>query len=84
MAIKILPIHKEIEEYLHKRNLARKFRKQNTLFEKNIFHPSLNTELLEPKHMRIWIFRIDKRYRALFIFRNNNTIEVIEVNDHYN
>ncbi len=32
MVMKILPIHKEIEEYLYKRNLTRKFQKQKTLY----------------------------------------------------
>ncbi len=81
--MKILSLHLEIVEYLKKRNLAKKFEKQKRLFENNPFHPSLKTELLEPKKMRIWSFRIDRKYRAIFIFREKNTIEIIDVNDHY-
>lgn len=79
----ILPLHPEIENYLKKRNLKKKFEKQKRLFEANPFHPSLETEILEPKKMRIWSFRIDKKYRAIFIFRERNLIEIIEVNAHY-
>ncbi|HAP66741.1 MAG TPA: hypothetical protein DCQ99_02770 [Nitrospinae bacterium] len=53
------------------------------LFENNPFHPSLRTELLEPRNMRIWSFRIDRKYRAIFIFREKDTVEIIDINDHY-
>lgn len=81
--MKILFLHPEIAEYLKKRNLVKKFEKQKKFFEENPFHPSLKTELLEPRKMRIWSFRIDRRYRAIFIFRESNTVEIIDVNDHY-
>lgn len=81
--MKILPLHQEIKEYLKKRGLDKKFEKQKTLFETNYFYSGLETELLEPKQMRIWSFRIDKKYRALFIFREHNAVEIIDVNNHY-
>ena len=81
--MKILALHSEIVEYLTKKSLEKKFRKQKSLFEKSPFHPSLNTELLEPRKMRIWSFRIDRKYRAVFIFREKNKIEIIDVNNHY-
>lgn len=81
--MKIFPIHSEIREYLKKRALEKKFEKQKKLFEKNPFHPSLKTELLEPRKMRIWSFRVNRKYRALFIFREKDTVEIIDVNDHY-
>jgi Txe/YoeB family toxin of Txe-Axe toxin-antitoxin module len=81
--MKILPLHPEIKEYLKKRHLEKKFEKQKKLFEKNPFHPSLRTELLEPRKMRIWSFRVDRKYRALFIFREKDTVEIIDVNNHY-
>ncbi len=81
--MKIFPIHPEIEKYLKKKGLFGKFEKQKKLFESNIFHPSLNTEVLEPKHLRFWSFRIDKNYRVIFIFRNKETIEIIDANNHY-
>ncbi|MDI6602843.1 MAG: hypothetical protein QME57_01845 [Patescibacteria group bacterium] len=81
--MKILPLHPEIKEYLKKRNLEKKFEKQKILFEKNPFYPSLKTELLEPRKMRIWSFRLDRKYRAIFIFHNKETIEIIDITDHY-
>lgn len=81
--MKINPIHQEILTYLKKRGLEEKFEKQKILFEQNPFHPSLETELLEPRKMRIWSFRIDRKYRAIFIFLEKDAIEIIDVNNHY-
>lgn len=81
--MRILPIHREIEKYLKIRKLEKKFEKQITLFKENLFHPGLRTELLEPRKMKIWSFRIDRKYRALFIFLEKDVIEIIDVNDHY-
>jgi Txe/YoeB family toxin of Txe-Axe toxin-antitoxin module len=81
--MKILPLHPELREYLKARGLEKKFEKQIDLFKENSFHPSLRTELLEPRKMKIWSFRIDKKYRALFIFLEKDVIEIIDVNDHY-
>lgn len=81
--MKILPVHEEIIAYLKKRKLEKKFLKQATLFKANPFHPSLETELLEPKHLRFWSFRVDRKYRAIFIFREKDVIEILDVNNHY-
>lgn len=81
--MKVLPLHSEVRVYLKKRNLEKKFEKQRELFAKDPFHPSLKTKLLEPHKMRIWSFRIDRKYRAIFLFREKDTIEIIDVNDHY-
>ena len=81
--MKILPLHPELKEYLKERQLEKKFEKQLTLFQNNLFHPSLRTELLEPRRMKIWSFRIDKKYRALFIFSEKDVVEIVDVNDHY-
>jgi len=81
--MKILPVHREIIRYLRERQLLKKFEKQLGLFEQDTFHPSLETELLEPRELRIWSFRIDKKYRAMFIFRSSDTIEILEANNHY-
>jgi len=79
----ILPVDLRVIQYLAKRGLLKKFEKQAHFFRDTPFHPSLNTELMEPKGMRVWSFRVDKKYRAIFIFRARDTIEVLEVNDHY-
>lgn len=81
--MKIIAINPEIEDYLKKRGLEKKFEKQKRFFEENPFHSSLRTELLEPRKMRIWSFRVNHRYRAIFIFRERDIVEIIDVNDHY-
>jgi len=53
------------------------------LFEVSPFYPSLETDLLEPRQMKIWSFRLDRKYRVIFIFRNKETIEIIDINNHY-
>lgn len=79
----VLPLHPDIQKYLKRKNLEKKFTKQKALFEQNHFHPGLNTELLEPKEMKVWSFRIDLKYRAIFIFREKDKVEIIDINDHY-
>ncbi len=81
--MKILPLHSKLVDYLRQRELERKFEKQKSLFEYNPSYPSLETELLEPRHLRIWSFRIDRKHRAIFIFRDGSTVEIIDVNNHY-
>lgn len=81
--MKIFDINPEVTEYLEKHGLQRKFEKQKKLFQENPFYPSLETELLEPKSMKFWSFRVDRKYRAIFIFREKDSIEVIDVNNHY-
>ena len=61
----------------------KKWEKAKKLFEKDPFHPSLNTELLEPKHRMIYSFRIDKKFRALFIYLPDDKVEIIAATKHY-
>ena len=75
-------LRSDLKKYLQKRNLGKKFQKQLKLFEQNPKYPSLNTEILEPKHLKIYSFRIDKKYRAIFVITNGQ-IEVVDINDHY-
>ncbi|MBI2033840.1 MAG: hypothetical protein HYT13_01950 [Candidatus Liptonbacteria bacterium] len=81
--MEVLPIHPEIEAYLKRHRLEKKFSKQTRLLRQNIHHPSLAVELLEPRHLRFFSFRVDRKYRAIFIFHNRGTIEIIDVNNHY-
>ena len=80
--MKIKPLKNEVKIYLKKHQLTKKFKKVKTLFERNIYHPSLNVEMLEPKHLKIYSFRLDRKYRAVFIVVNNEA-EVITVSNHY-
>lgn len=70
--MRILPLHSDIADYLKKRRLEKKFEKQKMLFEENPFHPGLQTELLKPKRMKFWSFRIDRKYRQ-FLFSETVT-----------
>ncbi len=81
--MKVLPVHSEILAYCKRRDLEKKFTKQIRLLEQDIRHPSLGVELLEPKMLRFFSFRIDKKYRAIFIFREEGSIEIVDVNNHY-
>jgi len=81
--MKILPLHRDLILYLRKRKLEKKFNKQSSFLERDLSYPSLEVELLEPKHFRIFSFRIDRKYRAIFIFHSASTIEIFDINNHY-
>ncbi|MEJ2726286.1 MAG: hypothetical protein P8175_16925 [Deltaproteobacteria bacterium] len=80
---KVLDLREDILRYLRKHGLVKKWQKAKELFENDPSHPSLNTELLEPKHRLIYSFRIDKKYRALFICLPEDKVEVVAVTKHY-
>jgi Txe/YoeB family toxin of Txe-Axe toxin-antitoxin module len=79
----LLDLREDIVNYLRRHGLVRKWKKAKAFFERNPLHPSLNTELLEPKHRLIYSFRIDKKYRALFIYLPEDKVEVVAVTKHY-
>jgi len=68
---------------LEKHGLERKFVKQKLLFEQNYRYPSLHTEKIEPKHLNIYSFRIDRKWRAVFIVTEKNEAEIVDINPHY-
>lgn len=72
----------KILKYLKKHQLEKKFRKAKELFEHDINHPSLNVEILEPKHLKVYSFRIDIKYRAIFIVADGEA-EILTVTNHY-
>ena len=75
-------IKENIREYLSEHQLEVRFNKALSLIENNIRHPSLNVEVLEPKHLKVYSFRVDQKYRAIFIFIGNE-IEILTVSNHY-
>jgi plasmid maintenance system killer protein len=81
--MKIKPLREDLTSYLRARNLETKFNKCKSLFEINPFYPSLNTEILEPKQRLIYSFRLDKKYRALFIYTDKEEVEIIAITNHY-
>ena len=78
----IKPLKNKIHEYLKKHQLEKKYLKAKELFEKDINHPSLNVELLEPKHLKVYSFRLDIKYRAIFIIVDGQA-EILTVTVHY-
>jgi Txe/YoeB family toxin of Txe-Axe toxin-antitoxin module len=79
----IVDLREDIRGYIQRHGLLKRWEKAKTLFENDPSHPSLNTEFLEPKHRLIYSFRIDRKYRALFICLPDNKIEVIAITKHY-
>lgn len=80
----ILTLSKKVKEKIEKHSLQKKFNKQIELLKVDPKHRSLNIELLEPKEYGIYSFRIDRKYRGLFIFRQDKErIEIITIMVHY-
>lgn len=80
-----MPIKKlrpDLEKKLVHYGLRRKFIKAKTLFEKDPRYPGLHTELLEPKQFGVYSFRLDRKFRALFIIVNGKA-EITDINLHY-
>ena len=81
--MRVLPLTLRLSRYLTRHGMERAFTKQLVLFVTNPRHPSLHTEVLEPKHLGIYSFRVTKRYRALFVYCGDGVVEVIDINNHY-
>lgn len=81
--MKIKSLRNNLQKILKKHNLEKKFEKQSKYFEKNPSHPSLNTEKLEPKNLKLYSFRIDKKWRAIFLVTKDHQVEIIDINPHY-
>ena len=79
----IIDLRADIQGYLRTHGLLRKWEKAKALFENDPTHPSLNTELLEPRHRLIYSFKLDGKHRAIFIRPSGDTIEIIAVTKHY-
>lgn len=67
--MKIKPLRKDLTEYLKSHNLMKKWDKVSALFQRNIKHPSLNTELLQPHARGIYSFRIKKNSGLYFLLQ---------------
>ena len=81
--MRVSPLNPDSNKYLTKHGLHKKFHKQLDLFLNDPKYPSLNTERLEPKQYKLYSFRIDRKYRVVFLFSEPDLIEVVEINDHY-
>ena len=81
--MKLKPLRKDLMKFLKVHNLEKKWKKVKILFEENMRHPSLHTELLEPHWRGIYSFRVDIKYRALYFIANGGTAEVFAITKHY-
>lgn len=62
-------------------NLVDKLNKQKALFITNPHHPSLDNKKLQPKLLNRWSFRLDKKYRARYVYNNKSEIEIYAIGD---
>lgn len=81
--MKIKPLKDDTSKYLKNHQLVKKFQKAKELFEQNTQHPSLGVEILEPKHLKIYSFRLDKKYRAIFTIDADDEAKILAVTNHY-
>ena len=62
--------------------IQKKAVKQQEIFSRTPFHPSLNTEKLAPKEKNLWTFRVDRKYRVAFRFLDGKTVVLHAVGPH--
>lgn len=77
------PLRSDLVKYLERHGLKRKFSKQKKLFCENPRYTSLHTEILEPKSLKLYSFRIDQKYRAVFILIDAAQAEIVDITSHY-
>ena len=80
--MQIKKLRPDLERKVIRYGLREKYAKAKILFEENPRRPSLHFELLEPRQFRIYSFRIDHKFRAVFIITRGG-IEVTDVNLYY-
>jgi Txe/YoeB family toxin of Txe-Axe toxin-antitoxin module len=80
--MEIKSLRTDLKKLLKKHRLEKKFLKQSKIFEKNPRHPSLATEKLEPKTLNLYSFRLDRKWRAIFVVVDGK-VEIIDINLHY-
>jgi len=78
----IKPLKVNLNKYLEKHSLFKKWIKVSCFLENNLSHPSLNFEKIILKSTVFYSFRIDKKYRGICILDKNN-IEIILFTNHY-
>lgn len=82
--VKILPIASRVQKLVDRHNVRKKFEKQLQFLQKDLKHPSLNDELLEPHWRGIHSFRIDRKYRAIYFkYEDTEEIEILDITVHY-
>ena len=80
--MEIKPLERDLEKFLKDHNLTEKWEKTKQLFIRDIRHPSLHVELLEPRWRGIYAFRLGRKYRAIF-FITEGIAEGFQITLHY-
>lgn len=84
MSVNILPLTSKLKQKIKGHRLEKQFNKQLKLLSQNPKHPSLHVELLEPKSCGVYSFRLNIKFRALFVFRDDKkAIEILNITVHY-
>lgn len=82
LIIKELP---EIEDYIKSRNLEAQYKKSKN-FLSDWLYTLVNFKIRQPKKYEVYQFRINKKYRAFWIFRDTQKywriFVVTEISDH--
>lgn len=63
--------------------MTRQLDKKKDFFINNPLHPSLHFELLEPKQLGRYSFRLNDQYRAILIKNAPNEYTIINVEDYH-
>lgn len=79
----VKPLRSDLIDYLEKHDLTKKFNKQLEIFKNNPRYPSLHTEALELQNSELHSFRIDRKYRVIFGMEKDGTVEIVDINNHY-
>lgn len=80
----VLPLREKLKEKAKKYGVLNKLEKQISFLSINPNHPSLHLKLLEPHEVGLYSFRIDRKFRAIFVLlQEENSIEVIAITVHY-
>ncbi len=77
------PLRKDLLKYLSNHGLLERFKKQLDYFLNDPSHPSLNTEKIKIKNYEAYSFRIDRKYRVIFVYYSDDSIEIVDINNHY-
>lgn len=81
--MKIRPLRADLDDYLKRHQLVKRYSKQTKIFEGNPKHPSLHTEVLSPKKLGLYSFRLTQKFRVVFVFLGGDEVEIIDINNHY-
>lgn len=79
-------LHKNFEKKFIKLSskIQESFRKRRDLFLENPFHPQLNNHPLTDDRKGQWSINITGDCRAIYVFKNEDTIIFIDIDTHSN